>query len=58
MVFYVDSLDARNELEGFWRKNYNASLITEGQGLLTRVRETRRVSFVHVKGHSVDGGND
>jgi ribonuclease HI len=54
----VDSLYAGNELEGFWRKNCNAELITEGQSLLARVRTTRNVTFVHVKGHSADGGND
>jgi hypothetical protein len=47
-----------NELEGFWRENCNAELIPEGQSLLARVRVTRTVKFVHVKGHIVDGGND
>ena len=54
----VDSLYAGNELEGFWKKNCNAALITEGQSLLARVRTMRNVTFVHVKGHSADGGND
>jgi hypothetical protein len=55
VVICVDSLYARNELEGFWRNNCNAELITEGQSLLARVRLTRSVTFVHVKGHSADG---
>ena len=58
VVICVDSLYAGDELEGFWRKNCNAALITEGQSLLARVRLTRSVTFVHVKGHSADGGND
>jgi hypothetical protein len=58
VVICVDSLYARNELEGFWRKNCNVELITKGQSLLARVRSTRGVTFVHVKGHLADGGND
>ena len=58
VVFCVDSLCTRNELEGFWRKNCIAALITEGYALLARVRATRRVTCVHVKGHFADGGND
>jgi ribonuclease HI len=58
VVICVDSLYAGDELEGFWRKNCNAALITKGQSLLARVRLTRSVTFVHVKGHSANGGND
>jgi ribonuclease HI len=57
VVICVDSLYAKNELEGFWKKNCNAELITEGQFLLGCVRTTKSVTFVHVKGHSVDGEN-
>ena len=47
----VDSLYAGNELEEFWKKNCNAQLIIEGQSLLARVRTTKSVTVVHVKGH-------
>jgi ribonuclease HI len=43
---------ARRVLEGQMQP------IKEGKALLARVREHRRVTFVHVKGHSADGGND
>ena len=58
IVFCVDSLYAGNQLEGYWKVNCNVALVREGQALLARVREQRRVTFVHVKGHSADGGND
>ena len=58
IVFCVDSLYAGNQLEGYWKVNCNGALVREGKALLARVRERRRVTFVHVKGHSADGGND
>ena len=58
IIFCVDSLYAGNQVEGYWKANYNAALVREGKALLARVREHKRVTFVHVKGHSADGGND
>ena len=58
VVICVDSLYAGNQLEGFWRVNCNKDLIDLGKDLLRQVREKRTVTFVHVKGHSEDGGND
>ena len=58
VVICVDSLYAGNQLEGYWRVNCNKALIEVGQDLLRRVRLQREVTFVHVKGHSTDGGND
>ena len=37
-------------------KNLEAILVS--QDLLARARRTRKVTFIHVKGHSADGGND
>ena len=54
----VDSLYAGNEIEGCWAANANVDLITYGQEVLKRVRQTRSVTFIHVKGHSSDVGND
>jgi hypothetical protein len=54
----VDSLNAGNEIEGCWAANANVDLITYGQEVLKRVRQTRSVIFIHVKGHSSDVGND
>ena len=54
----VDSLYAGNQLEDFWRVNCNKDLIDLGQDLLRQVRLKRKVTFVYVKGHSEDGGND
>jgi hypothetical protein len=56
VVLCVGSLYAGNELDGFWRKKYYTKLITEGQALLACARATRTVTFVHVKGHSANGG--
>ena len=36
----------------------NHQLIRCGQEVLKKVRKTRSVTFIHVKGHSSDGGND
>ena len=58
VVICVDSLYAGNQLEGFWRVNCNKDLIEYGQEVLRQVREKRDVTFIHVKGHSTDGGND
>jgi ribonuclease HI len=58
VVICVDSLYAGNQLEGAWRVNCNKALIEVGQDLLRRVRVQREVTFIHVKGHSTDGGND
>ena len=58
VVICVDSLYAGNQLEGFWRVNCNKDLIEYGQEVLRQVRKKRDVTFIHVKGHSTDGGND
>jgi hypothetical protein len=47
-----------NQLEGFWRVNRNKDLIDLGHDLRRQVGKTRKVTFVHVKGHSADEGND
>ena len=57
-VIAVDSLYAANQAEGWWRMNKNQELIRAAQGLLKEVRRSRDVTFVHVKGHSGDVGND
>ena len=58
VVICADSLYAGNELEGFWKASCNKDLIEMGRPVLRRVRTTRTVTFVHVKGHSDGGGND
>ena len=58
VVICVNSLYARNQLEGYWRVNCNKDLIEVRHDFLRRVRVQREVTFVHVKGHSTDGGND
>ena len=54
----VDSLYAGNEIEGCWAVKANHHLIRYGLEVHERVRQTRSVTFIHVKGHSADGGND
>ena len=54
----VDSLYAGNEIEGCWAVKANHQLIRYGQEVLKKVRKTRSVTFIHVKGHSSDGEND
>jgi len=58
VVIPVDSLYAINEVEGHWEPNKNADLILQAKVALEKVRKQRVVTFVHVKGHSDDLGND
>ena len=57
-VICVDSLYAANESEGYWSAKSSRELVANCQDLLKKVREKRDVTFVHVKGHSDDVGND
>ena len=54
-----DSGYAANIATGRWKANANEALVAWVRRLLTEVEATGRVvHWVHVKGHSTDGGND
>eukprot|EP01050_Picozoa_sp_SAG11_P019541 SAG11_NODE_3128_length_2665_cov_1.692518_3_plen_407_part_00 len=53
-----DSGYAANMVAGRWQPNSNQFLVQWARGLLAQVEENRKVIWVHVKGHSGDGGND
>ena len=54
-----DSMYASNMLQGVWTPQKNLALIKTGKELVEWETECRSsISFVHVKGHSADGGND
>ena len=57
-VLCCDSCYAMEMTEGILTPTVNLAAILVSQGLLEQARETREVTFVHVKGHSADGGND
>ena len=55
-----DSEWAANMIQGKWkaREKDVKPIVGWAQRLLVKVRETREVRFVHVRGHSSDEGND
>ena len=54
----VDSVYAANEAEGWWRKNKNAELIEAVQKVLEQVQRSSDVTFIHVRGHIGEEGNE
>lgn len=56
-IFY-DSDYAANIAQALWRAKENLALAKTVQQLLRDVRQRRKVSFKHVKGHSGNPGND
>jgi ribonuclease HI len=59
-IMLIDSLYAANMIDGVWNaeNSKNKDLVMLGRRLLEEVRKKRAVTFVHIKGHSADGGND
>ena len=57
-VLLCDSCYAMDSAEGHITPQRNLAAIMVVQDLLARARTHRDVHFVHVKGHSVDGGNE
>ena len=53
-----DSGYAANMVAGRWQPNTNTNVVQWARGLLAEVEKSRVVHWVHVKGHSGDGGND
>ena len=53
-----DSGYAANMVTGRWQPNTNTNVIQWARGLLAEVEKSRKVQWIHVKGHSGDGGND
>ena len=53
-----DSGYAANMVTGRWQPNTNTNVVQWARGLLAEAEKTRTVHWVHVKGHSGDGGND
>ena len=53
-----DSGYAANMVAGRWQPNTNTNVVQGARGLLAEVEKSRTVHWVHVKGHSGDGGND
>ena len=50
---------AANMVTGRWQPNANIALVEWARNLLKEVEATGRpVHWVHIKGHSSDGGND
>eukprot|EP01050_Picozoa_sp_SAG11_P010809 SAG11_NODE_1105_length_5858_cov_3.050009_3_plen_241_part_00 len=57
-VMLYDSGYAANMTDGRWQPNSNQLLVQWTRGLLAQVKQRREVHWVHVRGHSGDGGND
>eukprot|EP01052_Picozoa_sp_SAG31_P000452 SAG31_NODE_13_length_37961_cov_21.751307_31_plen_155_part_00 len=57
-VIAVDSLYAANQAEGWWNAKKNKELIAVAQRLLEQVRQSGDVTFVHVRGHTGEVGNE
>ena len=51
-----DSFYAANILQGIWKAKGNLELVGVGRDLVAA--QIERCTFIHVKGHSDDGGND
>ena len=57
-VMLYDSGYAANMVAGRWQPNTNTNVVQWARGLLAGVEKSRVVHWVHVRGHSGDGGND
>ena len=58
-IMLFDSCYAANMATGRWEPNANVALVAWVRRLLAEVLATgRTMHWVHVKGHSADGGND
>eukprot|EP01050_Picozoa_sp_SAG11_P048877 SAG11_NODE_26397_length_345_cov_10.865854_1_plen_77_part_10 len=57
-ILLVDSLYVGNAIQKLVKCTKNKALMAWGIELLAKVRTRRMVTIVHVKGHSVDGGNE
>ena len=57
-IMLYDSGYAANMVTGRWQPNTNTNVVQWARGLLAEVEKSRTVHWVHVKGHSGDGGND
>ena len=57
-IMLYDSGYATNVVVGRWQPNTNTNVVQWARGLLAEVEKSRTVHWVHVKGHSGDGGND
>ena len=57
-IMLYDSGYAANMVAGRWQPNTNTNVVQWARGLLAEVEKSRTVHWVHVKGHSGDGGND
>eukprot|EP01052_Picozoa_sp_SAG31_P062695 SAG31_NODE_21666_length_543_cov_32.114865_1_plen_140_part_01 len=58
-VMLFDSCYAANMVAGRWEPNTNIALVQWARKLLADVTTSGRdIIWVHVKGHSADGGND
>ena len=57
-VMLYDSGYAANLTTGRWKPNANHALVEWTRKLLAEVEAVRTVHWVHVKGHSADGGNE
>ena len=59
VALLYDSMYAANQAQGLDQCNDNHELVHRVQTLLAEVRASgREICFIHVKGHSADGGND
>jgi ribonuclease HI len=59
VVMLYDSAYAANMATSWWKATSNVALVEWVRKLLAEVEESgRMVHWVHVKGHSADGGND
>ena len=47
-----------NMVAGRWQPNSNQHLVQWARGRLAQVQESREGHWVHVRGHSGEGGND
>ena len=57
-IMLYDSGYAANMVAGRWQPNTNVNVVQWARGLLAQVEQKRKVHWVHVRGHSGDGGND
>ena len=57
-IMLYDSGYAANMVTGRWQPNTNTNVVQWARGLLAEVEKSRTGHWVHVKGHSGDGGND
>jgi ribonuclease HI len=58
VIFLCDSCYSMDVIEERVNAQSNVEMVELAKSLLARVRETRKVHFVHVAGHSEDPGNN